>query len=445
MVAALFRNELRMILRDKRSVLAAVVLPFILMPVMLFASTWMQKKREQHLRTATFSYAVTGSQADRVRAWMADAARHDSAVQSTNGASHLRFEESREQEPLSALTNGALHLVVEGLTKAEAEAPLTNAMPGPRPGTSSHAPFVRLSFRADRDDSRAAADALDKKLRDLREQNRANLLADRGFPFALQHVATVSTNNLGTEGHVAGLNLGRMLPALLLFFMMMAGAMVATDLLAGEKERGTLESLLTSSATRLEIATAKHLVIVTVALVVTLLQSVNLLFYVGLKIVPVPAGLAAAVPPSVAVLLFVLFLPVAALVAGVLLLTSGYAKSYKEAQLYFTPVFLLGLLPGLVPFLPGLPLRSAIVLVPVANIALGAKQILSGIFDWPMLLLAWLVTAAAGAWTTRLSVQLLSAERLVTSIEKDSVSMSAAPLCSDAECWFGSSFCGQFC
>src|SRR4030095_14104634 len=114
-----------------------------------------------------------------------------------------------------------------------------------------------------------------------------------------------------------------------------------------------------------------------------------------------------------------LFLPLAALVAGVLLLTSGYARSYKEAQLYFLPIFLTGLVPALTPFLPALPLRSAIVLVPVANIALAAKEILIGSLDWPMLALAWLTTSAAAVWTIRATARVLAQERLVTAADVD--------------------------
>ena len=55
-----------------------------------------------------------------------------------------------------------------------------------------------------------------------------------------------------------GLALGRMLTALLLLFIFSSGAVVAVDSLAGEKERGTLETLLTTAVGRLEILTAKQ-------------------------------------------------------------------------------------------------------------------------------------------------------------------------------------------
>src|SRR5205085_9521478 len=113
-----------------------------------------------------------------------------------------------------------------------------------------------------------------------------------------------------------------------------------------------------------DVIISKLFVILTVAGIITVIQSANLLLYVGLKLIPVPANFAVNASPAAALLLFFLFLPVAALAGSVLLLISGYAKSYKAAQMYFFPVFLLGLIPGLTPMVPGLSLRSAIVFVP---------------------------------------------------------------------------------
>ena len=104
-----------------------------------------------------------------------------------------------------------------------------------------------------------------------------------------------------------------------------------------------------------------------------------------------------------------------------LLLISGYAKSYKEAQMYFMPALLLGLVPAIVPFLPGISLRSIVVLLPVANIAVAVKDILTGAFDWPMITLSWLVTAGATLWITRAGARFLLSERLITASDRDVV------------------------
>jgi sodium transport system permease protein len=169
------------------------------------------------------------------------------------------------------------------------------------------------------------------------------------------------------------------------------------------------------------------------------MQSMNMMVYIAFKAIPVSANFAAAVSPATVLLLLVLFLPVAALVASVLLLTSGYAKSYKEAQLYFMPVMLLGIAPALAPMLPELPLRSIVVLVPIANIALAVKEILVGSFDWPMIALAWLVTTGTAVWITRKSVSFLSAERLITATTSSDVSPrdGAALFSRHVGRWFG--------
>jgi sodium transport system permease protein len=166
-------------------------------------------------------------------------------------------------------------------------------------------------------------------------------------------------------------------------FLFTGGAVVAVDTLAGEKERGTLETLLTTAAARAEIVAAKHLLILSVGLVITLIQVSNLVIYLGFRVVPAGASFSAAVPPQIAALLLLLFLPVAALVASILLLVSGHARSYKEAQLYSSRVP-AGMLRQAGALLPGVPLRSAIVLCRSANISVAVKEILVGTIDWPL-------------------------------------------------------------
>jgi ABC-type Na+ efflux pump permease subunit/membrane protease YdiL (CAAX protease family) len=449
-IRTLFVTEIRMVLRDRRTIVTSIVLPLLIMPLMLFISSWINKRHEKKLQNTVYRYAVTGSQTGFVRALITATRERLNAEEKAKGKTGFRFEEVPCGDPTNALTKGEVHLVLEGLTAAEAR-PKNNSpdvkknratdrrasdkievddRDGEEQGRETlmtGAPVVRVIFRADRDDSTAGLRRMREAFSDTRRVQRAELLNAREFPLPPAEVAAISEKNVASQGQIAGLAMGRMITLFLLLFIFSGGAVVATDLLAGEKERGTLETLLTTAANRIEIVAAKHLVILAVALLITLIQAANLLVYVGLKLIPLSTHFAAVVPPSVAILLFVLFLPLAALVASVLLLTSGYAKSYKEAQLYFLPVFLLGMVPALSPFLPGLPLRSAIVLVPIANIALAAKEILIGSFDWPMIALSWVVTGAAALWTTRLSVRFLSAEKLITAVDTDAIEFAGGP------------------
>lgn len=436
-IGTIFLTEMRMTLRDRRALVTSILLPLLITPLLLTGSLVMNKKRERKLEATEYRYAITGSKAADVRSIIAKIPKPEASAgkpteqpkaASTPGdrapvpsgdTNHFRSRETVQKDPLKALAMGDVHFVVECDITNDTSSP-AGQQPGQKhaDGVKS-AMDIRLVYRADRDDSVAGMSKMRDALRDTRQDIRATLLKIRGFPVPMSEMAPVKETDLASEGQKAGHALGGMITLLLLLFIFSGGAVVATDSLAGEKERGTLETLLTTSASRIEIVLAKHLAVLAVALVITLIQSLNFLLYIGLKFIPVSVNFAAAMPPSVALLLFVLYLPLAALASSALLLTSGLARSCKEAQLYFFPLLLVGMMPALVPCLPGLSLHSAIVLVPVANIAVAARDILVGSFDWPMIAISWLVTAATAAGVTRLSVKFLSAERLIAPVDND--------------------------
>ena len=429
-VFTLFRTELRMLLRDRRVLLTSLVLPMLITPLLMLGSKATIQRRQKTLRQMTYRYAVTGPEAASVQELVrATRARMDSG--SKTNQKPFRFEEEKWEDATNSLAHGKIHFILEGLgPDGQAAAGGTNAAAkaaqsgledwdGEKPVAGAR--MVKIVFRGDRDDSGSGSSQMSEALRETRRAQRAALLQNRGFPVKPSELAVIDNQDLASKRQVAGLALGRGLTLFLMLFILMGGAVVAIDSIASEKERGTLETLLTTAASRVEILAAKHLGVLAIALLITLLQSANLLVYIGFKLLPLPPNLSAAVTPGAAVLLFFMYLPVAALVASVLLLISGYAKSYKEAQMYFMPAMLLGVLPAVVPFLPGISLRSIIVLLPVANIAVAAKDILTGSFDWPMLALSWVVTAGAAVWATRASARFLLAERLITATDRDVV------------------------
>ncbi|HHY86470.1 MAG TPA: CPBP family intramembrane metalloprotease [Verrucomicrobia bacterium] len=412
----LYLNEMRMILRDRRTIIMAVVLPMVVLPVVLFASSWTRERREAALARTVYRYAVAGANEEQARAIVARA--REVALTSTNAnVRRLHFEEKSVTNVMEALDRREIHFFVEGIDPEESA------------GADDHdgRDVLRIVYRGDRDDSGSGASAMQALLAQAARAQRRVLLEAHAFPVPPEQVAAVSSTDLASKGQAAGLALGRIITLLVLVLIFSGGAVVASDLLAGEKERGTLETLLTTCAGRTEVIAAKHLVTLSMALFITLLQGANLLVCVGFRLIPVPADLAAALPVRQILLLLFLLLPVAALAAGMLLLTSGYARTYKEAQLYFLPVVLLGVVPALAPFFPDLPLRSILVLVPVSNIAIAVKDALSGVFDWPMIVLAWLVTGGAAAAVMRWSVAFLSEERLVMPAAGDAAEFAGGP------------------
>jgi sodium transport system permease protein len=431
-VLTLFLTELRTLARDRRTLVLSIGLPLLVMPVLLFGSRWMEERREQALVAREASYALAGPRAPEARALIERARQRETTATDGAASDPLLLREVAVEAPADALEAGSLDFYVEAddaaavLARARQEAgtraadlgasgPTRTALDLGDPSVDTPPPdllALSLVFRADRDASRTPAQRLEARLREVRREQRAELLVAAGYPGA-PAAAAVEPVNLAGEAQVAGLALGRLLTVLLLFFLMWAGAIIAQDTLAGEKERGTLETLLTTAMSRRQIVLGKFLLVLTVALAITLIQVSSLLVYIGFGVIPVSRELTAAVTPGLAAGLLIFFLPLAALMSGLLVLVSGYARSYREAQLYFMPLMLLAAVPAMASSLPEVTLRSAIVAVPIANISVGVKELLVGRVDWLMLSLAWLVTAAAAAYTMHLTERTLSAERLI--------------------------------
>lgn len=80
---------------------------------------------------------------------------------------------------------------------------------------------------------------------------------------------------------------------------------------------------------------------------------------------------------------FAMIAPVAVLFAAVLLAVALFAKSYKEAQSYVSPLIIIVIMPAVVGMLPGIELSAKTALIPILNLSLVCKEMLSGVWNWP--------------------------------------------------------------
>src|SRR5262249_21982633 len=225
------------------------------------------------------------------------------------------------------------------------------------------------------------------------------------FPGDPKDVFSVEDFSVATQPQVTGSLVGRFITLFLVMMMFIGGAVASMDIISGEKERGTLETLLTTAAGRAEIVAAKQLAITTVALVITLIQGLNFLLYIRLKVIDLPKDFDLQLPTGMALTLLLLFIPLAATIASVLLMISAYAKSYKESQMYFFPVYILSLIPSVASLMPGISLRSAIAFVPLANVSVAAREIMMGRPDMLGILVTLGVMIATAAYLMRASAR----------------------------------------
>jgi sodium transport system permease protein len=256
-------------------------------------------------------------------------------------------------------------------------------------------------------------------MRAARRSESYGVMLSRGFPSHPEGILAMTASNVATESQISGSNLGRFFTVILVVWLVAACSIVAMDIIAGEKERGTLETLITSGAGRAEIATAKHLAIWTVGLVITFSQVVYALVYVRLNVIQLPDNFAIDLSAQSIGQLFLLFVPLAAAIAAALLIVSAYARTYKEAQLHFFPLFMGSLVPALAAILPGLKSRSIVAFIPLANVSVAAREVLTGRADPLMIGVTAIVTGLTAFALIRYSAKLLTREDIVVSAQQD--------------------------
>ena len=155
---------------------------------------------------------------------------------------------------------------------------------------------------------------------------------------------------------------------------------------AGEKERGTLETLLISPIDRNKIVMGKFLTIafagtMTALLTVTSMVVWGLVLSQGMAIKFV-ADFMAQIAMHDFLLIFLMLVPVVAIFAAVLLSISIYAKSFKEAQSYMGPMSILVVVPIMLALLPGVELKGVWAWVPITNVSLALKELVKGTMDY---------------------------------------------------------------
>jgi sodium transport system permease protein len=209
-----------------------------------------------------------------------------------------------------------------------------------------------------------------------------------------------------------GAMIGGLVPYILLMVCLISAMYPAIDTGAGEKERGTLETLLLAPVARSRIVLAKFLMLFTVGLTSALLMIVSLgaLLVFGASLMSADvAQMARAIGPLDLAMVALMLVPTAAMFAAILLSISVYAKSYKEASGLISPLMMVTILPTLVALLPGVVLNWKWALVPLTNVSLAMKELVKGTMDYSMLSVIMLsTTVTAGAllavcrwWFTR--------------------------------------------
>ncbi len=171
----------------------------------------------------------------------------------------------------------------------------------------------------------------------------------------------------------------RLLPIILLTMLILGALYPAVDLTAGEKERGTLETLLVSPVRPVDVMAAKYLTVSLVAVATALanLAAMGVTFGLGISLGG-PAETTFHLAWSQVLIMLVCLVPAALLLSGVSLAVASTARTFKEGQSLMSPLMLVCLSPALLSQMPGIELGPVTALVPLLNVALLIKAAVLG-------------------------------------------------------------------
>ncbi len=342
---AVFRKEMRETLRDRRTLVAAVVVPAIIMPLVVLAMPALARRQETALRERPARIAVEGGDA--------------------SGLAAAGFNERIFSIVSTASPRGALQ-------RGEVDAVLVDE------GSRARPRRVTVLFDDTRQASRAAVEKVTQvaarlALRELQAAARGQGLSlEQLLPVVIEPRPLVSSR-------AGGALLGTALPFFLAVWLLLGGQYAALDVGVGERERGSLDALLVSPPPRGAIVAGKFLAVLVPAVVAAVVMVAASLVSLRLGAPLLGDQAAPSFSAGVAGRLLLVGVALGGLLSAVQLVLSLGARSLREAQQAFTGLYLLVALPVmLVPLLDDGGERAWMPLVPVLNAGLAFRDVLAG-------------------------------------------------------------------
>jgi sodium transport system permease protein len=363
MIFRIFRKELLDTLRDRRTLMTMLVIPILVFPITLNVFVEISKSYEESASKETMKIGVVGDpdQFYTQQLQQIPAAVGPKKIIAFQDSSALRKAINKDEIQLGLL----LPAHATSLRKQQTTVRLSWLLDASEVGRAERAELYSASLKANAENERL------QKLGISPEQIRP---------------LEVETINCASNKKMVGQLAGGFLPYIFIAFGFIGCMYPAIDLFTGEKERGTIETLLTVPVARWKILMGKMLVVICSGMVAATCALLGL--FVSIEFLDLAANqellevIHSILTPYFILSMFALLLPLVIFFAGLMIPIAIYAKSFKEAQSIITPLNILVVLPAMVGFFPGIALNIQTVFIPVVNVVLATKALIAGTLSW---------------------------------------------------------------
>ncbi|NNF07850.1 MAG: CPBP family intramembrane metalloprotease [Candidatus Eisenbacteria bacterium] len=361
-VFLVWRKELLDIIRDRRTIMAMIIVPLLVYPILIIGVSQVGIRQVEKIRARMGTVAIIP---ENMTSELGRVISADSTLQV------LHIEDAEE-----ALQDGSVDALL--LVPNDFEEKLHDQQ------------SMYLTLRADmsNDQGREVLERVQGILVDWRKEIVVERLEEEGVPPDLAEPFLISSENSAGARKMGGSLMGQILPVLLVVMMMTGALYPAIDVTAGERERGTLETLLVSPSSRFALVLGKYLTVFTASMVTTLANLISMAFTVfyllgSAKVAGADGlGISGLMDWRAFFAVLALMIPMALFFCALAMLVASFARSYKEAQNYLSPLLIACLTPTYLGLLPGFEINYNISLIPVANVVLLAREFFLGNYPW---------------------------------------------------------------
>lgn len=387
-ILLIFKKELLELRRDKRTFYSAILGPVFLIYLMMVSLSFVEG-----------AFSDKGSQ----KLHVVRSKESNALLDKLRSVPEIRIIEVDSMAEGRKLVEAGKARVVLEFMKAQ-------------PGSPLQASAV---FDPDEIKAKVLLGGIDAQAATLTAQKINTLLDKAGVPAPERIAAIVSKQPISKKGEDGASTLASFLPYMIVIWAFYGAFGIASEAVAAEKEKQTLETLLIAPVRRNEVAVGKFLSLFSISMVSCIVSILSIailgptmasksMFGGGLHLTPVALGAMAAV-----------ILPLCAMFAGILLAVSAFSKNVRECQTFLTLISFAVLTPAVFSQFIGFTDFSRaqwVAYVPVLNTATILRQALLDKVDGQMLLGTVASSLILASVAIYLAVRMFNRERILVRI-----------------------------
>ncbi len=352
-VMIVYRKELLEVLRDKRTLFTTLLLPVILYPLLIVGFNAIMTRQTGILEEQGATVAVQ------------DSVQNAISMKLISGLSQI--------ENFTILPAGANSQELYIAKDIQSIVTIRDSVRAD--GLKTY--HVYIQYDAANERGNLTYTKLSGNIAETQKEILAEELEQSGINPELMNIVDVRKRDTADSQKKMGMLLGMFLPYIMIIMLLTGASVVAADLVAGEKERKTLETLLVAGVGRKEVVIGKYLTIISLGMLNLVVNLFSISF--SLRYMLSQSGLdmsGASMPLKAIFILLAAMLPLATLFAAILLSISTFSRNMKEARTYEQPIMMVSMIMAMISFLPAIEMSNLMALIPVVNIALLFKAVM---------------------------------------------------------------------